>query len=83
MHLIEVLERQMRYLIFIRSNRVSFYKVQCAIFAKQFSILILYKHMIFLTFSRSGNAFTKFPTFPDRGNPDKVPVQKTVPGHMA
>ena len=38
-------------------------------FAKQFSILILYKHEIFPTFSRAGNAFTKFPTFPDRGNP--------------
>ena len=39
MRLIEVLERQTGYLIFIRSNCVSFYTVQCAIFAKQFSFL--------------------------------------------
>ena len=63
MRLIKVLERQTGYLIFIRSNHVSFYKVQCAIFAKQFSILILHYHALFQTFSRSGNAFTKFPTF--------------------
>ena len=47
MRLIEVLERQAGYLIFIRSNCVSFYKVQCAIFAKLFSILILYWHTLF------------------------------------
>ena len=78
MRLIEVLKRRTRYLIFIRSNRVSFYKVQCAIFAKQFSILILYKHAIFPTFSRSGNAFTKFPTFSDRGNPVKFWLSLTL-----
>ena len=63
MRLTKVLERQTGYLIFIRSNRVSFYKVQCAIFSKQFSILILHLLAFFPTFSRSGNAFTKFPTF--------------------
>ena len=47
----------MGYLIFICSNRVSFYKVQCSIFAKLLSILILYWHTLFLTCSWSGNAF--------------------------
>ena len=40
MRLIEVLEKQTGYLIFIRSNRVGFNKVQWASFAKLFSILI-------------------------------------------
>ena len=35
----EVSERQTEYLIFICSNRISFYMAQCAIFAKLFSYL--------------------------------------------
>ena len=42
MRLIELLERQTGYLIFICSNRVSFYMVQCAIFAKLFFNLVEY-----------------------------------------
>ena len=81
MRLIKVLERQTGYLIFIRSNHVSFYKVQCAIFAKQFSILILHYHALFPTFSRSGNAFTKFPTF-SRLFPIVGTLSKTLPSNI-
>ena len=45
MRLTKVLERQTGYIIFIRSSRVSFYVVQCAIFTKLFFILIQYYHI--------------------------------------
>ena len=73
MRLIEVLERQTGYLIFIRSNHVSFYKVQCAIFCQTvFHPYSILAHT-FPDFFPVGKCLYEipdfFPTFPDRGNP--------------
>ena len=68
MRLIEVLERQTKCLIFIRSNSVSLYMVQCTIFAK-----LLYTSTYFSRLFPVRKCLYKipdfFPTFTDRGNP--------------
>ena len=71
-----LLERQTGCSIFIHSNHVSFYKVQCAIFAKQFSILILHYHALFPDREMPLQDSRLFPDFSRSWKPWLLPVLK-------